>query len=427
MNKLAWVIPSFKTGVGKYTETIQGVLSQFVDLRIYITKENFNVDELAKFSTIVYHLGNSRENVMSYMAIKKYPGIIVLHDRTYHNFFAHYYFDYLKKPNLYYKALSILYGEPVTQYAKRENELGRFIWETEDCIKYPMRELIYPYATAIVVHSMNYLEIVRNEYKGVIIYLPLPFEANFLGLNRKITRKNLKLPEDKIIMYSYGFMSKNRMIEDVLRIIGEEDEIRNKIFYVIAGEMPYTYLNEIKSVVSNYKLNNIRICGFLSDKELYEYLSVADLCVNLRRYNAEGASWSVLEQMSYGKAVLVMDNGFFSELPDDVLLKIKNTKELKEKLFKIIQNPAILKEIGIKAKDYVIKNFDPRFFTEGFLFLLKNFYIHMNKKIFLNKLLREIIEITSWVPEKINNKILSETAKEIFEVFGRALENENIN
>jgi len=418
MDKIAWVVPSLRSGIGKYTKVVNKCLEQNIDLHIFVAEEGFDIDQLKQFPLVIYNFGNNKESLALYLALRKYPGVILLHDQTYHHFFAYYYFEYIKRPDLYYEALSILYGEDVANYVQREINSGIMIWDTEACIKYPLRELLYPHSTGIIVHSKSFLESILKEYNGVKIYIPFPFEIDNLYSYENIDKRLLNLPNERLILFSYGYISENRMIDEVLSLIGEIDKIRQKIFYVVAGHVHDKYLDKINATIVKYQLtNNVKICGYISNKELYKYLNIADLCINLRKYNTEGASWSVLEQMSYRKAVLAMDNGFFSELPDDVLIKVKDIRELKEKLLKIVQNPLNLKEIGIKAQEYVVKNFNPNFFVNEFLKFLENFISQRNQKKILNKLLKEIIEIIPFMPKEIENKVLSKLAENFCEVF----------
>jgi len=424
MNKVAWVIPSLNTGIGKYTKIIKKYLEKFFDFHIFNAEEKFDIDALSDFSTVFYNFGNTYQSILLYEAIRRYPGIVILHDRTYHHLFAYYYFEHLKRPDLYYKALNYIYGNYVAQYAERQNKSGILIWETEDCVKYSMRELIYPYATAIIVNSKNYLEMIFKEYDGIKIYLPAPFEIEDAGFDKNFDRKKLNLPDENIILFSYGFMSKNRMIEEILKLIGEYEEIRMRVFYVIAGNFEYQYLNEIKSIIENYGLNeNVRICGYISDAELNQYLTVSDLCINLRRYSTEGLSWSVLEQMISGKAVMSFNNGFFSELPDNVLIKLENIKQLKEKLFQVILNPAILKDLGDKARRYILEKYNPDFFMENFLSFTDNKMLEVNKKKILNCLLKDLVNLTPPMPDFIEDKFLSSMSEVFYEVFLREAEN----
>ncbi len=391
MNKIAWVTPSLKTGLGRYTINIKESLLDICQLEIFVAEDGFIPERLSDFQTIIYNIGNSQDNLPVYLAMRQYPGIAVLHDRTYHHLFAYYYFNYLKRPDLYYEVLSSLYGDSVAQYAEKEIKAGRLIWETEDCLRYPMRELIYPHATAVIVHSKSYLQTISQEFSGKVSYLSFPLLQKKLT-GGKFKRNKLNIPDKKVLLLSYGFMSKNRMVEEVIKVIGEIQQLRESVYYLVAGSIHDVYLDSIKYLIDKYKLHeNVKICGFVSDEELYSYLQLSDICINLRRYNTEGASWSILEQMIYGKAVIASDNGFFSEFPDDVIVKVRNFEEIEYKLKDLISNRDIIRDYGEKARKYVIDNFKQEKFVEGFVSFIHNSAISRQKKKIILTLQKEIL------------------------------------
>ncbi|MCX8034502.1 MAG: glycosyltransferase [Thermodesulfovibrio sp.] len=418
MNRLAWVVPSIKTGLGKYTESVKEILKDFYNLDIFVGETGFDINELSGYKNIVYNFGNSRESIPLYLAIKKYPGIAILHDRTYHHFFANYYFEYINKPELYYEILNRIYGEDVSLYANMQKKNGILIWETEDCLKYHMRELIYPYTTAIIVHSKNFSELIKMEYSGEVKYIPLPICKSFSFKDRQ---KKTYEPDGKIKLISYGFISENRMIEEVLRVIGQTPEIRERIIYIIAGSIHNAYMNKIKSLIEDYGLDTVvKITGFLKDEELYKYIEESDICINLRRYNTEGASWSLLEQMLFGKAVIVFDNGFFSEFPDNVLIKIRRLEDLNDKIHEILSNPSLSYSIGTISKKYILENFKIEDYVKEFANFLDITAFSREKKMILCSLMKDIVDS---LPAKqrglISENLLNEISENIEEIFYR--------
>lgn len=418
MNKLAWIIPSLKTGLGKYTENVVEILKKFFHFDIFVGESGFKIDELSSYNNkIIYNFGNSKESIPLYLAIRKYPGIAILHDRTYHHLFAYYYFEYINNPQLYYEALERLYCENVCNYAEWQKNEGVLIWETEDCLKYPMRELIYPYATAIIVHSEGFSEMIKNEYEGNVISLPLPF----LGISTSDNSQNLTdINIGKIKLISYGFISENRMIEEILKVLGEIPELRQRINYLIAGSIHDIYLEKIKKLIEEYRLDDtVKLTGFLPEKELYKYISASDVCINLRKYNTEGASWSLLEQMFFGKAVLVFDSGFFSEFPDSVLIKIRKIEDLSDQLLKIVQNPTFVNTLGNMAKSYVIKNFNTEKYHHEFIQFLETTSINREKRKLLNNLMRNLVNTISLNSKNIEEKFFNDLSNNIMEVFYR--------
>ncbi len=61
---------------------------------------------------------------------------------------------------------------------------------------------------------------------------------------------------------------------------------------------------------------------YVPEERLWELMAACDACLNLRAPTMGETSGSVVRQLSLGKPVVVSDVGWFSELPDDVALKV---------------------------------------------------------------------------------------------------------
>ena len=60
----------------------------------------------------------------------------------------------------------------------------------------------------------------------------------------------------------------------------------------------------------------------MTEDRLWALMAACDACLNLRAPTMGETSGSVVRQLSLGKPVVVSDVGWFSELPDEVALKI---------------------------------------------------------------------------------------------------------
>lgn len=385
--KIAWVTPSLHTGLGVYTKIATVALKEFFSIEVLCPPfESLSV--LNKFDLVIYNLGNSSDNLPVYLALRVHPGVVVLHDRTYHHFFAFYYLDYLKNREAYYYALRHLYGEEALSLAQEFFQSGGSLWESPYCIPYSMREHFYPHALAIIVHASDYYQILKEEFWGPLLYVPFPFQPGSPPLQS--SKKNKGLPEDKIIFFSYGFLSKNRMIEEIIKILGESPQLKERVIYLIGGQVDPNYLKNLQYLVELYGLKkNISFLGYLKEKELYEYLSLADLCINLRRYTTEGASWSLLEQLAFKKPCLVSDLGFYKTLPDHILIKTNNQPEdIKEKLLQFLRERENFKLMGEKAFIFLRDNFSP----ERYAYTLKKFLEEKLDNLFQKLILRNTLK-----------------------------------
>ena len=89
-------------------------------------------------------------------------------------------------------------------------------------------------------------------------------------------------------------------------------------------------------------------------------LTNALLILNLRYPYGGESSATVLQAMAYGKPCVVTDIGWFSELPDDCVIKVSKditSDELAEKLEEWVNSDLNL--IGERARKYIEEAFSP--------------------------------------------------------------------
>jgi glycosyltransferase involved in cell wall biosynthesis len=108
----------------------------------------------------------------------------------------------------------------------------------------------------------------------------------------------------------------------------------------------------------------IKKTGFVAMRDFEILLSCSDIVVNLRNPSMGETSATLLRAMMAGKPCVVTDIAWFSELPDDVVIKIPKNRyhekeNLKIELELLINSPTKRKRIGENAKNYVQRHHDP--------------------------------------------------------------------
>ncbi len=111
-------LPPTRSGVADYCASLLPFLSRHceVDVWIHVSDKACVVPEgcsvvfysleddlgtrLSSYDTVVYHIGNAPAHLNLYRAFLEFPGAIVLHDVNLHHFFATYYLEYLRSPEL---------------------------------------------------------------------------------------------------------------------------------------------------------------------------------------------------------------------------------------------------------------------------------------------------------------------------------------
>jgi glycosyltransferase involved in cell wall biosynthesis len=134
----------------------------------------------------------------------------------------------------------------------------------------------------------------------------------------------------------------------------------HRVVYAVLGSCQPEYQRTLESAVRRHHLENVvSFRGNVSDAALQAHLLHADICINLRYPVTEGASASAIEEMLFGKPVVVTDTGFYSELPSDCVVKLhpEREAELAAILSRLIDDPAMRLRIGTEARRYAEAEF----------------------------------------------------------------------
>jgi len=387
--KIAWFTPfSRKSAIARFSGAVVRELARqdTVDLwhpsirdpraaevRTVCFRDASEVDpsRLAEYDLLVYNFGNHvpfhRE---IYEVSRRFPGLCVMHDFVMHHFFADYYLEHLRQPQGYVAAMRRLAGARGAAVAE-EVLAGRRprIWETDEVVRYPFFEEAIRGAYGVITHS----EFFRRQVEAVcpvpVTRLYLPYEL--IPVNSVLSRKELSIPDSKLLMITIGHVNPNKRVPSVLHALATNRDLLEGILYVILGPCEPGRLGELKAMIRRQGLEPVvRLTGYVEEGPLQAYLRHADLCVNLRLPAIEGASASLVEEMLHGKAVIVTDTGFYSELPDDCVMKIRPEHEhqdLASALRRLVTDAGARRAMGSRAREFAEKHFRADQYAREFL------------------------------------------------------------
>lgn len=333
--KIAYFSPlnPVRTGISDYSEELLPYLARHFEIDVYIESgympENqaisarfpiltFSPDKFRPeaYSAILYHMGNYYEgHAYIYEALKRFPGIVVLHDYALQGFYAERYAatgDF----GQYRDLLVRFYSEKGAEIASGIRT-GRPvpIWESDEAFDYPLNEEVAALAQALIVHS----DFVRVRLQA-LSHKPvttIPHHGHAVrSIDSKAVRDRLGIRDGELLILSAGYVNKNKRYD---RILAALENIRDLPFrYIIAGEdrggLLRNYIDPLDP--------RIKILGRLSLPELEGLISAADICINLRFPTMGESSGSLIRMMGFGKPVLVTNYGSYAEFPDHCVLKV---------------------------------------------------------------------------------------------------------
>jgi glycosyltransferase involved in cell wall biosynthesis len=156
------------------------------------------------------------------------------------------------------------------------------------------------------------------------------------------------------------FIFLGRLVSEkgLMTLIAAMRKIKGSELYII-GEG--SARKELEAEATKNGNDNIKFLGFQSGKKLLSLISGAMFMVMPSEWY-ENCPLSVLEAFSAGKPVIAANVGGLPEIVEDgvngLLFKMGDADDLSEKILHLISNPNKRKEIGRKARETVVSNYN---------------------------------------------------------------------
>jgi glycosyltransferase involved in cell wall biosynthesis len=374
--KIAWLSPlSTKSAIGRYSQLVVDELARFheveaftfdrgplLELRVPVRTFDTHVSALPlldKYDAVVYQIGNHwafhGEILQSAL---RHPGIVVLHDHTIQHLMAAYCFEHLRNPDAYVSAMREAHGRAAEREALAAFQgKRRPVWESDDATEYPLTAAVTRNAIGVVAHSNYAREGARTACTAPMIVLPLPYSAanaaGFIG-----SRSDLDLTSTDLLVVTTGHANPNKRITSIVKAIGAlPPALREKVVYAVLGPIEPWYAEQVwTEAAASGSSARIRLEGYVDESRLRCFLRHADLCINMRYPNFEGASASLIEQLLTANAVVVSNTGSFAELPNDVVHRTSED-DLPAAIERLLSDVAYRSALAMRAREYAVRTF----------------------------------------------------------------------
>lgn len=364
-------LPPLKTGIAVYSKHLVPYLAKISEIEIFhagscddlpeikttdFIKNPSELKRLGDFDSVIYHIGNNPwYHLDIYKIFLEYPGTVVLHDAV-----------------LYYLIAGLGTGGLIKEFCfnyglDRLSEVWDIIKECpeNDILsyrnpsKYPFLKRILENSKQIIVHSHATSQLIRlsgyaaNLDVANLLYYPDQVQCA-LSEDTNYLRKKLGITENDVLIGTFGFIGPTKRIDKLLAAlyaIKYEGKISFKLLIVGEGD-------DLKKMIDQYHLSeNVISLGFTCDDDFNRYLNISDIVVNLRYPSMGEASATLIQAMSFSKPVIVTNHAWFSELPDDAVIKIgfgsTEIDEIYHALTKLTTEKKYRESIGLNAKAYI--------------------------------------------------------------------------
>ena len=171
---------------------------------------------------------------------------------------------------------------------------------------------------------------------------------------KKVIRRDLGLSDEDIILISVGRLIKRKAYEYAIQAVSKLPY--QNIKYLIIGDGPEE--DNLRELAKELKVDEkVEFLGFVSEEKKYQYLSCSDIYILSSLH--EGFGICLLEAMHSGLPIIATNNGgqtdFLEEWENALLVPIKDSEILAEKIIELIENKNLREEIAENNKKDIKK------------------------------------------------------------------------
>jgi glycosyltransferase involved in cell wall biosynthesis len=267
-----------------------------------------------KADIAVYQIGNDPTTCAWIVdALRERPGVVVLHDFVLHHLIAGITIG-RRDPRAYLAAMEREFGVPGRLLALGMlDNLLPLLWETQP-ERFPLATPVLDLAQGVIVHS-HYVErkVRETGYAGIVRRIPLQAWP--------VTEVEPADLHGDPLIGCFGNLNMNKRIPQLLEAFAELRKRRPGARLLLVGRAVERF--DLSRRLDRLGLGDSLIREeFVPEERFWALMAACDVLVNLRSPTMGETSGAVLGALSLGKAMIVSDIGWFSELPDSVALKI---------------------------------------------------------------------------------------------------------
>jgi glycosyltransferase involved in cell wall biosynthesis len=355
-------LPPERTGISEYSELLLPALRQRIDVDVVTRGRTSPADA----DVCLYHVGNNPDaHGWIVEALRKRPGVVVLHDFVLHHLVAGLTLGRRDGPG-YLGAMQREAG--VAGRLLAHGVLDGVVpplWEVrpED---FPLAGEVLEHAAkpggGLVVHSRYVAErAVAAGYDGRLWRIPHP------------AWPDPGVPAEDVagepVVGCFGNINASKRIPQLLDAFAELRAAHPEAKLLLVGA-------DLDARLAGLRLEGVQRFDYVDDeRRLWALMGACDVCVSLRAPTMGETSGSAIRALVLGKPLVVSDVGWFAELPDEVALKIPvdahESEILGAALELLASNDRARTAMGDAARAYVAAEHDLERSAEAYVAALE--------------------------------------------------------
>lgn len=230
-----------------------------------------------------------------------------------------------------------------------------------------LENFLYARAAHILVNSPAYKEymIEKGVPENKITFIPYGTDVEMFNPNidGSSIRKELGLQDKFVVLYA-GALGQANDIDTVLRAAKRLNG-ENKICFVLFGDGKERA--RLQAETEKMKLSNVIFAGVRAKKEMPFVLASADVCLailqNIPMFRTTYPN-KVFDTMAAGRATVLVIDGITRDLIESsyggVFVQPNDDEQLAKTILELSENLDIVKQMGLNAREYLVKHLDRR-------------------------------------------------------------------
>jgi glycosyltransferase involved in cell wall biosynthesis len=147
----------------------------------------------------------------------------------------------------------------------------------------------------------------------------------------------------------FGHLNESKRIEELLAAFARLRERRPGARLLLVGSLAARLdrLELPEGVVRR---------DYVPEDDLWSLMAACDAIVSLRSPTMGETSGSAIRALSLGKPLIVSDVGWFSELPEDAVVKVPVDEQEEDTLLaalEVLSDPAVRVEMGVRSRELI--------------------------------------------------------------------------
>lgn len=394
--RLAYVspFPPQRSGISDYSVELLPVLMQHYEIDVVVMQSEVEpvwvtekcmvrtvkwfVENSSIYDRVLYHFGNSSFHEHMFELLSSIPGVVVLHDFFLSGVLANMELN-VSAQGVWTDALYESHGYAAVLDRFYSKDLLDAVW------KYPANLPVLKSAQGVIIHSENSRELAKHWYGEKMgndwVNIPLlrvPAEVSIE--TRESIRNKLGFKDDDFVVCSFGLLGPSKLNHRLLEAwLGSPMANDAASLLVFVGQNdPGTYGDELLRKIKQAGVaSRILITDWVSSETFRDYLSAADVGVQLRAHSRGETSAAVLDCMNYGLATIVNANGSMADMQDDGVVKLSDKfadGELITALSRLWTDVQGRQALGSRAQHIIHSNHAPRTCAAQYKAAIEHFY-----------------------------------------------------